>query len=144
MYRDHIASMLFIANACIRPIRFHRKNNREFRDLPFTPANARPAVLFFNGDAYRGLKAETLSESPFDFLQNHLRILSGLYGVLRPLDLIQPYRLEMGSGISVPGKKDLYHFWSEKITEKIREVMTIQGFNAKLSKPNHPVFTREK
>ena len=92
--------------------------NQEF-SLPFSPDNARPAVFAFNGDVYQGLDAYTLKESQMDRLQDTLRILSGLYGVLRPLDLIQPYRLEMGTKLKVGRKKDLYAFWKEPITEAL-------------------------
>ncbi len=77
----------------------------------FTPQNARQAILAFKGDVYTGLQAETLTEDDFDFAQQHLRMLSGLYGVLRPLDLMQPYRLEMGIRLENPRGKDLYQFW---------------------------------
>ncbi len=87
--------------------------------LPFTPANAKPAVLAFNGAVYGGIGAETFTDEDFLFAQEHLRILSGLYGVLRPLDLIQAYRLEMGTKLSVLNKKDLYAFWKEKITKDV-------------------------
>lgn len=96
--------------------------------LPFTPENARQAVLAFSGEVFRGLQANSLSESQFGFAQKHLRILSGLYGVLRPLDLIQPYRLEMGMQLSIGKKKDLYHFWGKAITEKISEALKESGF----------------
>lgn len=86
---------------------------------PFTPANARQAVLAFNGDVYEGLDAWSLSAAQMDFAQQHLRILSGLYGVLRPLDLMQAYRLEMGTRLSNPGGKDLYAFWGETITQTL-------------------------
>lgn len=83
---------------------------------PFTTRNARQAVLAFNGDVYAGLNAREFSEENFAFAQEHLRILSGLYGVLRPLDLIQPYRLEMGTRLANERGGDLYAFWDNKIT----------------------------
>jgi hypothetical protein len=94
------------------------KRNQEF-SRPFTRENARPAVFAFNGDVYQGLDAYTLKESQMDRLQDTLRILSGLYGVLRPLDLIQPYRLEMGTKLKVGRKKNLYDFWKETITAEL-------------------------
>ena len=84
---------------------------------PFTMDNAKQAVLAFKGDVYTGLEAETLSEEDLVWAQDHLRILSGLYGVLRPLDLMQAYRLEMGIKLQNPRGKNLYEFWGEKITE---------------------------
>jgi len=83
----------------------------------FTLANARPAVLAFNGDVYEGLEAKTLSALELDWAQAHLAILSGLYGVLRPLDLMQPYRLEMGTRLVNPRGKNLYEFWGERIAQ---------------------------
>ncbi|TPE72043.1 peroxide stress protein YaaA, partial [Escherichia coli] len=93
----------------------------------FTPQNARQAILAFKGDVYTGLQAETLTEDDFDFAQRHLRMLSGLYGVLRPLDLMQPYRLEMGIRLENPRGKDLYQFWGETITEKLNQALQAQG-----------------
>ncbi|MDX1545314.1 MAG: peroxide stress protein YaaA, partial [Christiangramia sp.] len=79
--------------------------------------NSRPAVYAFNGDVYAGLDAYTIPTDKLDRLQDSLRILSGMYGVLRPLDLIQPYRLEMGTSIGIDRKKDLYGVWKKKVTE---------------------------
>ncbi|KUQ38366.1 hypothetical protein AWI14_11105, partial [Klebsiella aerogenes] len=93
----------------------------------FTPQNARQAILAFKGDVYTGLQAETFSEADFDFAQQHLRMLSGLYGVLRPLDLMQPYRLEMGIKLENPQGKDLYHFWGDIITDKLNQSLQAQG-----------------
>lgn len=88
---------------------------------PFTPGNARQAVLAFNGDVYTGLAAQEFSTSEFEFAQKHLRILSGLYGILRPLDLMQPYRLEMGTRFENKRGKDLYQFWGDIITNALNE-----------------------
>ena len=93
----------------------------------FTPANAKQALLAFKGDVYTGLAAEDFSEEDFDFAQAHLRMLSGLYGVLRPLDLMQPYRLEMGIRLENPRGKDLYQFWGDTITEKLNQALQAQG-----------------
>ncbi len=90
-------------------------------DLPFTIENARQAVYAFNGDVYTGLDAYTLSEDKLNVLQNKLRILSGLYGVLKPLDLMQPYRLEMGTKLKIGRKDNLYEFWKETITKHLNE-----------------------
>ncbi|MBU1311658.1 MAG: peroxide stress protein YaaA [Gammaproteobacteria bacterium] len=84
--------------------------------LPFTEQNAKAALFAFNGDVYQGLDALSLSDEDIAFAQQHLRILSGLYGVLRPLDLMQPYRLEMGTKLANPQGKDLYAFWQDTIT----------------------------
>ncbi len=95
--------------------------------LPFTPENAKQAVLAFNGDVYVGLNAPSLSEEKLQLSQQKLRILSGLYGVLKPLDLIQPYRLEMGTKFGAGKAKDLYSFWSKKITPKVQEAINESG-----------------
>ncbi len=92
--------------------------NQDF-ETPFTLNNARPAIYAFDGDVYKGLDAYTLSSQKMERLQDVLRILSGLYGVLRPLDLIQPYRLEMGTKLKVGRKKDLYEFWKKAITDQL-------------------------
>lgn len=94
------------------------QRNQNF-SVPFTKDNARPAVYAFNGDVYQGLDAYTIAEDKLDTLQHSLRILSGLYGVLRPLDLMQPYRLEMGTSLPVGKKKNLYEFWKESITDHL-------------------------
>ena len=95
--------------------------------LPFSPENARQAVFAFNGDVYEGLQAASLSPSALQFAQGHLRILSGLYGVLRPLDLMQPYRLEMGTRLANERGADLYAFWGERITEQVNLALQAQG-----------------
>ncbi|MDH3251081.1 MAG: peroxide stress protein YaaA [Acidimicrobiia bacterium] len=87
----------------------------------FTPENARPAILAFKGDVYHGLNVDGFDARDLNYAQNHLRILSGLYGVLRPLDLMQPYRLEMGSKLKNPAGKDLYAYWGDPITERLNE-----------------------
>ncbi len=87
----------------------------------FNPSDARQAVLAFKGDVYTGLAAETLSEEQLEYAQQHLRILSGLYGVLKPLDLMQPYRLEMGTKLNNAKGKDLYQFWGTRLTESLNE-----------------------
>lgn len=86
---------------------------------PFTAANARQAVLAYRGDAYLGLEARTLDAGALAFAQDHLRILSALYGLLRPLDFIQPYRLEMGLRLGNPRGADLYAFWKEGLTKAL-------------------------
>lgn len=86
---------------------------------PFTQQNAKAALFAFNGDVYQGLDAASLSDDDIAFAQQHLRILSGLYGVLRPLDLMQPYRLEMGTKLANAKGKDLYAFWQDSITTQL-------------------------
>jgi hypothetical protein len=89
----------------------------------FTRKNSKQAVLAFNGDVYEGLEATTLARHELDYVQKHIRILSGLYGVLRPLDLMQPYRLEMGTRLATTSGKDLYAFWGERITAYLNAVL---------------------
>lgn len=94
---------------------------------PFTQENAKPAALAFQGDVYIGLEADTFSDEDNAFAQEHLRILSGLYGLLRPLDLIQPYRLEMGTKLETPAGKDLYAFWKQVLTDEIDRAVAGSG-----------------
>lgn len=96
------------------------QRNQDFH-LPFTPDNARPAVYAFDGDVYSGMDAYSLPENKIPQLQIQLRILSGLYGLLKPLDLIQPYRLEMGTKFPVGVKKNLPAFWKDKVTQYLNE-----------------------
>ena len=88
---------------------------------PFTVENAKPAVLAFKGDVYLGLDADSFTPAELAYAQDHLRILSGLYGLLRPLDLIQAYRLEMGTALKNRRGKNLYEFWGERITKLLQE-----------------------
>ena len=90
---------------------------------PFSPKNARQAVLAFKGDVYTGLDAESFSEQDFSFAQKHLRMLSGLYGILKPLDLMQPYRLEMGTKFENKRGKDLYAFWGDRLTQEVNRLL---------------------
>jgi cytoplasmic iron level regulating protein YaaA (DUF328/UPF0246 family) len=88
---------------------------------PFTPENARPAIYAFDGDVYTGLDAYTITPDKLDELQGKLRILSGLYGLLKPLDLIQPYRLEMGTKLPIGDSKNLYEFWKHTLTSSLNK-----------------------
>lgn len=102
-------------------------SNRYFDwTLPFNAENAKQAAFAFKGDVYTGLDAETLSASELDFAQSHLRILSGLYGVLRPLDLMQAYRLEMGTKFNNQRGVNLYQFWGDIITDRFNETFEAQ------------------
>lgn len=95
--------------------------------LPFTEDNAKAALLAFKGDVYTGLQAETFDADDLEFAQSHLRILSGLYGLLRPLDLMQAYRLEMGTGFANQRGKNLYEFWGDKITQALNALLAQQA-----------------
>jgi len=88
-------------------------------ELPFKLDNSKQAVYAFTGEVYRGIDANSIPEQDIDFLQEHLRILSGQYGILKPLDLMQPYRLEMGTKLKVGVKPNLYKFWGDKITKSL-------------------------
>lgn len=94
---------------------------------PFTLENAKQSVLAFKGDVYTGLQADDFNDREMEFAQKHLRILSGLYGLLKPLDLMQPYRLEMGTKLKNGRKKNLYEFWDKKITNLINEDLAESG-----------------
>jgi cytoplasmic iron level regulating protein YaaA (DUF328/UPF0246 family) len=100
-------------------------NYQRFQDFsfPFTKENARQAVYSFSGDVYKGLDVYTLPEEHIDSMQNSLRILSGLYGLIKPLDLIQPYRLEMGTSLKVNSSNNLYEFWGSSITDYLNQEM---------------------
>lgn len=112
---------------------------------PFTPDNARQAVLAFNGDVYTGLAAQEFNDSEFEFAQQHLRILSGLYGILRPLDLMQPYRLEMGTRFENKRGKDLYEFWGNTITDALnRELEAGDGVLLNLASNEYFKSVRKK
>ncbi|WP_439106502.1 peroxide stress protein YaaA [Congregibacter sp.] len=108
-------------------------NHQRFMDWhrPFDKSNARQAILAFKGDVYTGLEAETLDATQLAFAQKHLRILSGLYGLLRPLDLMQAYRLEMGLRFANRGGKNLYDFWGDALTISL---------NKQLKKTDTPVL----
>ncbi len=92
-------------------------------EMPFTPENSKQAILVYNGEVYRGLDAATLSNDDINYLQNHLRMMTGLYGALRPLDLIQPYRLEVKTKFLTESGEDLYSFWKQKVTEEIASTL---------------------
>ncbi|MDO7138557.1 peroxide stress protein YaaA [Algibacter lectus] len=111
-------SELMSISATLGELNYERNQDWE---LPFTAENARPAVYAFNGDVYRGLDAYNLPEEKVTTMQNTVRILSGLYGVLKPLDLIQPYRLEMGTKLPVASHKNLYEFWKKDIVKALNE-----------------------
>lgn len=116
---DEIATFMGISPklAQLNFERFHQWNP------PFTTENAKQALLAFKGDVYTGIDAESLSEDDFQRAQTDLRILSGLYGLLKPMDLIQAYRLEMGKKLKTKSGEDLYQFWKSKITRSINQCL---------------------
>ena len=111
---------------------------------PFTQDNARQAMYAFNGDVYTGLDAYSLDADTVEYAQQHLRILSGLYGLLRPLDLMQAYRLEMGTKLANPAGKDLYAFWDDRITHTLNQALAEQGDNVLINLASNEYFKAVK
>ncbi|MFS1703275.1 peroxide stress protein YaaA [Alteromonas sp. AMM-1] len=111
---------------------------------PFTPENARQALFAFNGDVYTGLDAHTLSADDITYAQQHLRILSGLYGVLRPLDLMQAYRLEMGTRLANSRGKNLYEYWGNTVTTEVNKALAAQGDNVLVNLASNEYFKSVK
>ena len=116
---DELSKLMDISNT-LAELNFQR--NKLWK-TPFTSENARPAIYAFNGDVYSGLDAYTLTQTQQNAMQDKLRILSGLYGILKPLDLIQAYRLEMGTKIAIGENKNLYEFWKPKVTASLNKEM---------------------
>ncbi|MEN1832047.1 peroxide stress protein YaaA [Pseudomonas lijiangensis] len=110
----------------------------------FTPDNAKQALLAFKGDVYTGLQAEALTDAQLSYAQDHLRMLSGLYGLLRPLDLMQPYRLEMGTKLANSRGKDLYAFWGTRISEWLNQALADQGDDLLLNLASNEYFSAVK
>lgn len=121
-------------------------NSNRFQQwtLPFTKENAKAAVLAFKGDVYTGLDAESLTEADFDFAQQHVRILSGLYGVLKPLDLIQPYRLEMGTKLANAQGKNLYDYWGDTLTQALNTEVEKSGSRLVVNLASNEYFSAIK
>ena len=111
-------SELMSISPSLGELNYQRNNSWQ---LPFNSSNSRQAIYAFNGDVYRGIDAYSIAENKIDLLQDTVRIISGLYGLLKPLDLIQPYRLEMGTKMPVGSNKNLYEFWRKKLTESISQ-----------------------
>ncbi len=122
--------------------RLAQENHQRYADwrTPFKPDNAKQAVLMFQGDVYIGLDAPSYSREDFAFAQDHLRILSGLYGVIRPLDLIQPYRLEMGTRLATARGGNLYEFWGDKITQALNKALEAQGDDVLINLASNEYF----
>ena len=111
-------SELMNISSSLGELNYQRNNSWS---LPFSSKNARQSIYAFSGDVYRGLDSYTIDEDKIDFMQNSVRIISGLYGLLKPLDLIQPYRLEMGTKMFVDNNKNLYEYWRQKITSQLNK-----------------------
>jgi len=117
-------------------------NHRRFMNwgVPFSLDNAKQAVLAFRGDVYTGLDADSLSSAQLGFAQKHLRVLSGLYGLLRPLDLMQPYRLEMGLKFANRGGSNLYQFWGDSIAAELNRELKKSGSNVLVNLASNEYF----
>ena len=137
---DQIASLMKLSDklAGLNAARFGEWS------LPFTPENARQAVLAFNGDVYSGLDANSFSEDDFNFAQHHFRILSGLYGLLKPLDLMQAYRLEMGTKLDNDRGSNLYQFWGDIITSELNKALAEQGDDVLINLASNEYFKAVK
>jgi len=112
--------------------------------LPFKPQNAKQSILTFKGDVYAGMNVESFSDDDLNYTQNHLRILSGLYGLLRPLDLMQPYRLEMGTRLENKRGKNLYEFWGSQITELLNKQLKEMDTDTLLNLASNEYFKSVK
>jgi len=133
---DQIASLMKLSDklAGLNAARFGEWS------LPFTPKNSRQAVLAFNGDVYSGLDANSFSDNDFNFAQQHFRILSGLYGLLKPLDLMQAYRLEMGTKLDNVRGANLYQFWGDIITNELNQALAEQGDDVLINLASNEYF----
>ncbi|MFH2121907.1 MAG: peroxide stress protein YaaA [Pseudomonadota bacterium] len=112
--------------------------------IPFTTENAKAAFFAFTGDAYSAIEKEKYDQNDLAYAQAHLRILSGLYGTLRPLDLIQPYRLEMKTRLENPRGDNLYQFWGDRITQKLNEILEEQSEKVLINLASHEYFKSVK
>ena len=121
--KESVPSLIDMMHISEKLANLNWRRNQDFQ-TPFRPENSRQAIYVFNGDVYVGLDVFSLSEILIGKMQNQLRILSGLYGLLKPLDLIQPYRLEMGTKFKVGKYKNLYEFWQHKVTSQLNKEMT--------------------
>lgn len=126
----HVSDKIALLNA---------QRNAEW-NTPFTPENAKQAVFMFNGDVYEGMDANTLNTDQIQYLQGRVRLLSGLYGLLRPLDLIQPYRLEMGTAFANLRGKNLYEFWGDIITNLLNDTLAQAGSNTLVNLASQEYF----
>lgn len=134
--KKQIAEMMELSKNLVE-LNYDRYQNWE---PEFEPDNSKQAILAFKGDVYLGLQAETLTEKQFSFAQDHLRILSGLHGILKPLDLIRPYRLEMGTSLKVGRRNNLYEFWKDKIYKDIHEAISKSGSDILLNLASNEYF----
>ena len=111
-------SELMSISSSLGELNYQRNNSWK---LPFNSSNSRQAIYAFNGDVYKGIDAYSISQDKIELMQDTVRIISGLYGLLKPLDLIQPYRLEMGTKMPIGSNKNLYEFWKRKLTDSVNQ-----------------------
>jgi cytoplasmic iron level regulating protein YaaA (DUF328/UPF0246 family) len=137
---ERLSELMHISEA-LSELNFNRNANWQ---LPFTPENAKQAVFAFQGDVYQGMNAQDYCAAEINFAQKHLRILSGLYGILKPLDLIQPYRLEMGSKFKNARGKNLYEFWGSKLTDHINAELAVQKTKLLINLASNEYFSAVK
>ena len=140
MSKKKIGQLMDISPA-LSELNFDRYQNYH---TPFTPDNAKQALLSFKGEVYLNMEVDSYEEAEYEYAQKHLRILSGLYGLLKPLDLIQPYRLEMGTKLKIRRKKNLYEFWGEKIQEAVKEALAESGSNVLINLASNEYFKSVK
>lgn len=119
------------------------QRNQDWK-MPFTSENARPAIFAFDGDVYTGIDIHTLPLEKLEDLQSRLRILSGMYGILKPLDLIQPYRLEMGTKIAIGEAKNLYAFWKKEVTDSLNKSLSKEELFVNLASSEYFSVVDEK
>lgn len=129
MSKDEIADLMSISDK-LADLNYGRY--QDFEDQ-HTPENSRPAIYMFDGDVYTGIDAYSIPDNKIDSLQDSLRILSGMYGILRPLDLIQPYRLEMGTKLAIESNDDLYELWQDKVTAQLNSELKEDEFLVNLA-----------
>lgn len=137
---DDIARLMNVSDNLAE---LNRKRYRQWK-TPFKPENARQALFAFKGDVYLGLDAYSLNRDSIDYAQQHLRILSGLYGLLRPLDLMQPYRLEMGTRLDTDSGSNLYQFWDDRITRALNQELKRIGTDSLINLASNEYFKAVK
>lgn len=133
---DDIARLMKVSDSLAE---LNRQRYRQWK-TPFRPDNARQALFAFKGDVYLGLDAYSMKPGDIDFAQRHLRILSGLYGILRPLDLMQPYRLEMGTRLDTAQGRNLYQFWGERLAQSLNKELKQTGADTLVNLASNEYF----
>ncbi|ULJ64221.1 peroxide stress protein YaaA [Wielerella bovis] len=137
---QHIAELMHVSDK----IALLNTERNQAWHTPFTPDNAKLALYLFNGDVYDGIAPRSLNDTQISYIHNHVRILSGLYGLLRPLDLMQPYRLEMGTALANSRGKNLYDFWGDLITERLNQTLQCAADNIVVNLASQEYFKAVK